>query len=108
MAWTLKWGAHVKAFQANTKKSGIVAGPMKNRPRLRVEDAPYYEAFNRLNSARQPGMSGEAPITISEVLALLQLVGIASRRERVKYLDLIQELDQVALEHWAQEASRQK
>jgi hypothetical protein len=52
------------------------------------------------------GMGGAAAIPISEVLAFCALVGIAIREERVKYLDLVQELDQLCLEHWAKEASK--
>ena len=66
---------------------------MKNRPRLKPADVPYYEAFSALNSARPVGASGNEPIPVSEVLAYLQLVGIASPDERSKYLRLIQKMD---------------
>lgn len=107
MAWTLKWGEHVKAFELQSKKTGIVAGPMKNRPRLKAEDVVYYNAFQTCSASRPPGMSGASAIPISEILAYLQLVGIALREERVKYLHLIQELDHIALDHWAEEAKKQ-
>jgi hypothetical protein len=106
LAWTLKWGDHVKAFELQTKKTGIPAGPMKNRPRLHREDVPYYNAFQTCNASRPLGPGGAGAIPISEVLAFLQLVGIAIREERVKYLHLIQDLDNLALEHWAEEAKK--
>lgn len=66
---------------------------MQNRPRLKPEDVPYYEAFSALNASRQAGASGNESIPISEVLAYLQLVGIASPGARSKYLRLIQQMD---------------
>jgi hypothetical protein len=71
------------------------------------QDMPYYLAFQKLNAARQPGMNGPCPLMVAEVLAYLQLVGIAIREERVKYLDLVQELDNLCLEHWDKEAKKQ-
>ena len=101
------WGSHVKAFEERIKKTGEIPGPMKNRPRLKNEDVAYYTAFNHLSSARPSGGMGvAAAIPVSEVLAFCELVGIAIREERVKYLDLVQELDQICLEHWAKEASK--
>ena len=79
---------------------------MKNRPRLKPEDVDYYTAFNQLSSSRASGMGGAGAIQISEILAYCLLVGIANREERVKYLSLVQELDHICLEHWAQEAKK--
>lgn len=107
MTWSLKWGAHVKAFEAQAKKTGIKSGPLLNRPRLQRQDVPYYIAFNSLSQARPQGMNGSGPIPVSEILALCQLVGIANQPERVKYLNLIQQLDYICLEHWASERSKQ-
>lgn len=106
MAWSLKWGEHVKAFELQAKKTGVTAGPMKSRPRLKSEDVVYYNAFQTCSASRPVGPAGVCAIPISEILAFLQLVGIALRDERVKYLHLIQELDHIALDHWAEEAKR--
>lgn len=66
---------------------------MQNRPRLKPEDVPYYDAFSSLNASRQAGVAGTEPIPVSEVLAYLHLVGIASPDARSKYLRLIQKMD---------------
>lgn len=66
---------------------------MQNRPVLQKQDVPYYEAFSALNAARHHGASGNEAIPVSEVLAYLQLVGIASADARSKYLRLIQQMD---------------
>jgi len=109
LAWCLRWGAHVKAFEAQAKKTGVVPNPLKSRPHLLNKDAVYYHAFTTLSQARpSAGMGGRSAIPVSEVLAFCQLVGIASREERLKYLSLIQELDQICLEHWADEAAKTK
>lgn len=80
---------------------------MKSRPRLKNVDLPYYNAFQLLSPSRPfGGMGGRGAIAISEVLAFCELVGIAIREERLKYLLLIQELDQVYLEHAAAEAKK--
>lgn len=46
-------------------------------------------------------MGGPQAISVSEINALTQLMGIAIREERVKYLDLIQMLDYIWLKHAA-------
>ena len=72
-------------------------------------DMAYYNAFNSLNRSRQSGgMGGSSPILVSEVLAYCQLVGIASGKERVKYLNLVQDLDQICLTHWAEEQKKKQ
>ena len=48
-------------------------------------------------------MSGGSAIPISEVCAFLQVMGIASRAERAKYLSLIQDMDQIWLDFRAKQ-----
>lgn len=45
-------------------------------------------------------MSGPAAIPVSEVTAYLALVRVDSADESVKYLRIVQQLDQVYLSHW--------
>lgn len=47
-------------------------------------------------------MSAPNPISVAEIEAYCNLAGIASRRERLKYLRLIRRLDGVYLRHWAE------
>lgn len=102
MAWNLKWGAHVKAFNLQYKKSGVKPAPLKSRPTLKPVDAAYNTAFNALSRSRPTGMHGSSAILISEILAYCELMGIANPQLRVKYLNLMQEMDQVCLDHWAE------
>lgn len=107
MAWGLKWGDHVKAFELQAKRTGVTPRPLLNRPRLLTQDVVYYNAFNDLSSSRPSSMGGASPIPISEVLAFCELLGIANLRERAKYLRLVRELDKICLDHWS-EALKQK
>jgi hypothetical protein len=101
LTWSLKWGNHVKAFELQFKKSGVMPAPLKSRPRLKVVDLPFYEAFECLSSSRPSGFNTVAAIPVSEVLAYCVLVGIVNKRARAKYLSLVQDMDQVCLKHWA-------
>jgi hypothetical protein len=55
-----------------------------------------------LDEGRTWGMQAPAPISIVEVQALCDLLGIASRNERLKYLRTIRRLDRIFLGHWAE------
>lgn len=71
-------------------------------PQLQQQDLEYYNAFQSINNSRTYGdMGGPRALQISEVLAYFQIWGIAKRTERVKYLGLIQQLDQIWLKHAA-------
>lgn len=83
-----------------------MARPMASRPKELAKDAPYMDAFYALNASRANGMGGAEPIPISEVLAYLQLVGIASISARAKYLRLIQKLDATYLKHHAEKSAQ--
>ena len=96
------YGPLIKAFEARAKKTGVTPAPLLNRPRLKAPDAPYQEAFNSLNNSRQGGMGGPCAIPISEVLAYLNLMGIASIAQRSKYLRLLQQMDSTYLTYVAE------
>lgn len=82
--------------------------PLLNRPYLKVRDARYKEAFDVLHSSRTQGFSGQNSIQVSEILAYLELVGIDSQQERVKYLRLIQKLDDVYFAYVAEKRQATK
>lgn len=108
MAWRLRWGSWVKAVEARAKRGRSVPSGYTSRPRLKEVDAPFIDAFYTLSAARASGMGGVNPIPISEVLAYLTLVGIASAEQRSKYLRLIQRLDSTYLTHMAEKAEQNK
>lgn len=53
-------------------------------------------------------MGGAEAIPVSEVLAYLQLMGIASIGERSKYLRLIQQLDRTYMAFQAEKSAAKK
>ncbi|MBT2321290.1 hypothetical protein J7E62_02815 [Variovorax paradoxus] len=72
-----------------------------SRPKLRITDVPFADAFYALHASRTFGAAAPNPISIAEIWAFVSFQGIASRQERSEYLRLIQLLDQVYLGHWA-------
>lgn len=109
MEWVLKWGPHIKAFEAKRKKTGVAPKPLLSMPQIQQQDLEYYNAFQTVNNSRSYGdMGGARALQISEILAYCQMVGIAKRAERVKYLGLIQQLDQIWLKHAAETQKTKK
>jgi hypothetical protein len=87
----------VKVFEERAKKTGVKPAPLLTRPKLKYQDVEYFEAYEALASGRPPGFTGPGAIPVSEILAYVNLVGIASRDARLKYLRLIQAMDQTYL-----------
>ena len=68
---------------------------MNNRPVLLPKDIPFRDAYYVLHQSRTEGASNFNAIQVSEVLAYLQVLGIASAPLRVKYLGLVQKMDRI-------------
>lgn len=75
-------------------------------PKLKQLDDEYLDAYYTLSNARASDMSGPSPIQLSEIDAYFRVMGIDERDERVKYVALIQQLDQVFLKHARDQAAR--
>lgn len=99
--WELRWGPHIKAFQERARQTGVTPAPLRAIPKLQPRDRELLEAFRGLDQARRMGHSAPDPLQISEVLAYLQLVGIAQQDLRSKYLRILQMLDRVFMKHWS-------
>ena len=108
MKWGLVWGPHLKAFQARAKRTGQTPAPLLNRPKLRAHDRRYLEAFHTLSASRSHGMGGPQPIQLQEVLAYFEIFGVREPQARHRYLNLVQMLDVVCLEHSAAQAEAQR
>ncbi len=76
------------------------------RPRLRPEDTPYWDAYAALGNARPRDMGHGCAIPMTEVLALMELTGIASQTLRAKYLRLIRRLDETFMKYQGEQADR--
>ena len=57
------------------------------------------QAFDTLSRSRQVGMSSPQPLQLREMLAYLELVGIHERQQRLRYVRILQTLDDVYLAH---------
>lgn len=75
-------------------------------PKLKRFDDIYLEAYNTLSSTRVSTMAGPQPIQLSEIDAYFRVMGIDERDERVKYVALIQRLDQVYLQHAGEQIAK--
>lgn len=89
----------MKAFRAQAKKTGVVPPPLLRIPKLKQFDTLYLDAFNTLSNARSHDQTGPQALHLTEMDAYFRVVGIDERDERVKYVALIQQLDQVYLTH---------
>lgn len=89
-------------MEDRARRTGKKPAALQKRPKIRLTDIPYSEAFSTLNASRVFGHAAPNPISLQEIAAYCQLMGIASREERAKYLRLIQLLDRVYLTHWAE------
>lgn len=106
MLWNLKWGSSVKAFEARARKSGITPRPLLERPRLKKVDLPYQEAFLILHKARSTVMGASNPLSVTDILNLVCMGGIAYIGDRPKYLRLMQKLDTAYLDYQAEKAPK--
>lgn len=77
-------------------------------PKLKRFDDIYLNAYNTLANARGSGMAGPQPISLAEISAYFSVLGIDDRAERVKYVALIQRLDQVYLQHAGEQTAKNK
>lgn len=102
----MQWGPSVRAFRAQARKTGVVPPPLLRMPKLKHFDDIYLDAFNTLANARESGMGGPLPIRLSEIDAYFRVMGIDERDERVKYVALIQLLDQVYLKHAGEQIAK--
>lgn len=75
---------------------------------MKVYDREYLDAFYSLSQARPSGFGGPEAIPVSDILSYVNLVGIVSREERLKYLRLIQRMDRAYLDHAREEAEKNK
>jgi hypothetical protein len=95
-------------LEARAKRSGVKPAPLLSRPRLKQQDRPFYDAYYTLAAARSAGLSGPEAIPVSEILAYVNLLGISSQEERMKYMRLIQQLDLAYLAHMREKAEQNR
>lgn len=72
---------------------------LASRPEVEPDDLRYLDAFRALDRSRAGGHGGPLPLSIQEVHAFLLLVGEGRADERLKFLRMMQRMDDVFLKH---------
>lgn len=70
----------------------------RNKPALRADCVPYFEAFRLLGASRTWSQVGPNPILLSEIESHLRTEGIDDPYEVPKYKRLIKLLDRVEMD----------
>lgn len=81
---------------------GITPSGLLERPDLLNEDLNYLDGYRFLTRSRTYGEAGPNPVAIADVQAYLSIIREDDVEERLKFLRLVQELDQVYLSHSAE------
>ncbi len=79
------------------EKSGIRPKALEDKPDLTEFAAGYLKAFSTLSNSRAVGMNGPMPISISDIWALLQVVGVC---HGARFMRVIQTLDGMWLDDY--------
>lgn len=106
--WHLKWGTreYDKLFKLILEDTGVPHPAHASKPTLRSDCIRYYDAFRHLSVSRLWNQVGPQPIQINEIHTYLNLVGIEDTSTKLKYLRLIQTLDNVERDFIAQQQSQ--
>lgn len=100
MEWYLQWGtAEYQRLFKMLRDDGTPHTAELTKPALRSDLHRYYDAYRSLSASRIWSQIGPTAIQISEVRAYLDLVGIEDPQTKMKYLRLIQGMDQVEVKH---------
>lgn len=93
----------MKALEARQARTGRPIPALQRRPKLQQCDKRFLTAFTVLGKARQFGMSAPQALALSEIKAYLEISGVDHARWP-RYVDVLQQMDAVYLEHAAQKA----
>lgn len=84
------------------KVSGVTPKALLDRPRLEPHLAIYQAIYDRLSRSRQWYEAGPQPISVSEILAYCDGMGLHDLEFRENLIDLIQEMDEEFSAHCAE------
>jgi hypothetical protein len=74
---------------------GMEIEALKNRPSLNQWVHEYWEAFHILSGSRMTHQGGIGPVPFSELVAYMQCIGMQDVDDRLKFIKMIQGLDNV-------------
>lgn len=102
----MEWGPHLKALTSQLKP-GETLSVLEKRPLLTDATEPFWDAFMLLSNSRGSSGFGPNAIAFSDIVAFINLFGIAGDDAVDDYVYFIQLLDGVYLNHKAHEASKE-
>lgn len=102
MDYELKHGNYdTTVLQQALKNGEELPDFIKNKPDLIDESLQFYlQAFFVLESERQLGFGVVGPIPVTSIINYAQFLGYTDRQEVYDFVNLIRELDKVALKHY--------
>lgn len=81
------------------ERTGIAPAALLSRPDPGPDILFYLECFFSLNRLRPIGYSGPQPLSIPDILCYGDLVGFGAPTDRLWFLDMMAELDEVYRGH---------
>jgi len=72
---------------------------LQNRPALNRWVAEYWNAYQILGGSRMVHQGGIGPIPLSEIVAYMETIYVHDVDERLKFIRMIQSLDNVYVAH---------
>lgn len=72
---------------------------LQNRPALNRWVADYWNAYQLLGGSRMVHQGGIGPIPLSEIVAYMEAIYLHDVDERLKFIRMIQSLDNVYVTH---------
>lgn len=94
LKWSQKYGKDLAFFRKMAEETGNSFPALEEQPELLVTDEYYLNAFYRLSSSRQLGMT-TGPIPLSEIIGYLEYL---NEPEPEEFIDIIQHCDGVYLD----------
>ena len=92
LRWQLQWGPHIATLKKRAQK-GYDTPSWDNRPKAKQEYAWIFEGFLVLGRKRQCNGMAVNPLSMSDIVAYLDLAGVKDINVRLMFFELVSELD---------------
>lgn len=99
MQWQLQWGGQEDFLLEVAETTGVTPPGLQSKPQLNPEAVTVWNLFSLLDSSRTYGFSGPDPLLVSEIKAMLDMVGEDDVEHRLFILRLMKRLDLIYFKH---------
>ena len=106
LTWELEWGPQLESLK-KLHAGGIEVQALQNRPTISQWVIEYWDAFQILSGSRATHQGGIGTIPLSEMVAYMEATYLTDVDERLRFIRMIQSLDQVYVIHVNDKAKRQ-